>query len=868
MEKVITFFRPQNTLTGKIEGLVDLIKWTTDDNASENSTISIMNRIPTRLQRDESPSIYTSVEKLKNEVKIYYTDNLKNIDRKLTRTKEDTKKFSNLKNQKNSISHFIANLDSYIKLDGPYNNGNYHTYQLVLPNLPRDLINIYLSNDFVKNNYANISRQIKLHLNFPFSNLNLEDLTNLKGLSIDFETQGWEQVKFIDDSSSSIEDIQKEILTIVDNKKLKFDKRILDFMNKKDSISTLKTILNQIKNERITVASLVNLNSDENYLITTFNYSRDKINVNLPGLSKNTSIDVLKVKNQFELIDKVNTLIQQINPFYIYGHNIMTFDYRKAQQLTKNFRPGVNGEFPLHISQFDSDFGVQRIAPGRIDIDPSLYAMNYMDCFNNKLDTVFHHLTGIISPKTLNKDDLKNKSDGAEKGNQSDIEEVLFYAAQDSMKAFLNCESIKKELVLLGKAYHSSLSSVCSTSRKSQSENYWVNWHWANKHTYPYINLLSTKAHIPSKKTAVEKNFEDFSYYDLIHEIFLNLTVNHGLHQGTLAAVFPFSVAFNNMLVRDSQLKAISQRIKETESPKERIRLLKALESIAEYPLFRTLDIKLPEKNFAAEFSLGFSATEKQDYNDKIIMNINRILSTVESNLINTAKEYIVVNPSLEKKLKDMEKDNLVVILGNGSFLSGSRGRFAGDINNELFMFGIADFQSNKGYRTEFEKNFYSYFFSKIIKEGNVKEALLYLSEQSKALNENRITQSDLYLDRECKRDHTDYSAVAKQSYIVEMAKQKTIKGDIVEIRKTVEELQSKFFGITPIKNPQSDLFSVHNPSQAQKAKKDGSISTIVDWIIRSDSYEKAYPFLEQIYLGYGSEELVDKIIKSFVINT
>ena len=43
----------------------------------------------------------------------------------------------------------------------------------------------------------------------------------------------------------------------------------------------------------------------------------------------------------------------------------------------------------------------------------------------------------------------------------------------------------------------------------------------------------------------------------------------------------------------------------------------------------------------------------KQDYNDKIIMNINRILSTVESNLINTAKEYIVVNPSLEKKLNE-----------------------------------------------------------------------------------------------------------------------------------------------------------------------------------------------------------------------
>ncbi|MBS3149467.1 hypothetical protein J4455_02115 [Candidatus Woesearchaeota archaeon] len=875
----VTLFQQPSSKIQKLKAGIDVTVWEYDETTGISNPhvrrLTLEQRVPTSLSRNPDLQTLTeSTEKYKTALIDIYKTKLDRINEQIKSARPGTKLRAKLDEEKIIIEEFLSNINRLIRLEGPFSNGNYQAFHLVSPFIEHQLSDIFLCSEFVKNRYLNNTRQTAIALNFPFGIINesneptgarisLETLLEAKSLAIDFETHNWRSIQIKDElRREPLELLRKRFLELVSQHNISFDSRRLEWMDIEDYVKEISDLINLTKDERITVAALINLRDNENYVVTTFNPDHDSIMVRIPGRIEDREVRIVKASNQFSLIQKVNRLIQQINPLFMYGHNQMGFDYQTAERLTRNFRAGVNEKKPLQKAQAAAGFITQRILPGRIDIDPSLYALNYLDCYNNRLDTVFENVIGIKSAKSLTQEQLEIKTRNAEAGNQHDIDDVLSYSAQDAMKSFLLGERLKLEHLILSTIHYSLPARIDSTGRKTIGEDYWVNWWYKHKKTFPSREIIKSVATITTNGEDRQVRYEEFRPIDILQSELKRIPVQKGIHEGKLIAVFPFADAFNQLLSRDPNVDSLYKRLQETSDPKEKIRILKSIDSLLEYPLFMLLDKATSETKFAASFMLGFSGLEKEKYLRITDKNLEMIIHLAQpAQIINSCREYLVLQPSVDLQiLNQLTQSNIAIYLGDGRFLSGSRGRYAGIINDEFIMFGIADFHSNKGFRCDFERNFYEYFLRQTLISGDPKSALLYLVGRAKQLSQGTISQDELKFDRTARRDHTDYSAQARQSYIRDMAEQKTKKGDIVRPRRTVQELQYKFFGITPKAEDQYGLFEDTSTITAETTKV-GTISEVVEWLFIPKTIKEVRPILEKLYHGKGRVEDVDAIL-------
>jgi hypothetical protein len=557
----------------------------------------------------------------------------------------------------------------------------------------------------------------------------------------------------------------------------------------------------------------------------------------------------------------------------------MKFDYGKAEELTQNLALGVEGTHPLHISQAAQSFIVQKILPGRLDIDASGYSRNYMKNYNNKLDTVFRAVCGFGSKKTMTHIELAEKTMHAEKGSKKDALEILYYAAQDGMKSYMICEALKLEHILLGEMNASLPARIDSVSRRTISEDYWVRWAWRFKHTYPWRSLSSVKARIKSTslKTSTDNDdkpaepgqipFDDFSSIDYLycellsrskanHQALLNIT--KGISQGVLVGMFPFQKAFKNMLIRDSAVEEVYEQISKIPDAKRKFRLLTSLESLAEYPLFKASDMDIEENWFAMEFNLGFSKKELETHRGKVAEALNQAYALMKENPPINMNHELFLFPYDAAKADDfiakVNSSGLGVVLGKGTFLSSMRGKFAGEINNELIMQGMADPESKKGERCIFEKKFYENFLRRIIMDRDVNSGLEYLLERAVLLSQGKISREELLFERETRKDHTDYSTRAHRiGYVKRILDQKAAKEDLLRYEYHPEELLEKLFGIDSLGEP---------------VDRTGTISEIVEWVFNFRKNSPGERILRRVYLGQANGADINNLLFNYQLRT
>ncbi|MBI4453636.1 hypothetical protein HY636_03245 [Candidatus Woesearchaeota archaeon] len=956
-------------------------------------------RIPTRLSRTNTRNeLQKSVDVYREHVRktyqavldetlaeISYSRNKKIAKKERAKKGGISKKLAALERKKEVLEEFLTDIDNRIRLEGPYSRGNYNTFHLVVPFLDSSEQQIYLTKEFLVDSRYNSVRRIQGYcFRFPFGivefnednnvvgdvaagsqrnsktiakkqRVHVEPVLKAKGLANDIETHNWQKVRVQEELANEPEDsLKKRFLDLVDAYKTPFDTRELEIMDRRDYIRGIENILDANKDERITADSLINLDADsgrdENYVVTSLDCGMEFIDVKIPQrldkyvgdgagdsaekIGNSRRIKIIKAERK-KIIPAVNGLFAEINPLFCYGHNQLKFDYEKSESLEGGFTPGVGGASPLFLAQIPGGFKVLRILPGRIDIDPSGYAQHYMNLHNNKLDTVFTHVTGISSPKTMTHDELALKTRKAEEGSVQDAFDILYYAAQDSMKSYMIGEALKEEHVLLSHVFCSLPARIDVTSKKTLGEDYWVGWNLRHKQTFPRDEIRTSritvvkryeygeenksenKQEVKQEKKKEEKqekrvgvklnevSFEDFNKTDYFHDELQkiarehensedllikkiktsekqpnkNLNAKKGIYDGILVYFFPFAEAFRGMFVNEEEVIAVyncvdsisldslsytlsepiynqSDAISEANmqttnaiisaellNARKKVRLLKAVEAICEYPLFKMIDCMETETLFAAEFDLGFSEKELETYRARVkdaIAKIGKLLKAYKP--INMKQEMFVLPANIrtntldnthhdtcdnahdnandnandnahdnasdntfDKALEKIIDDKLGVIVGRGRVLSGTKGRFACCINGEFVMHGIADYASNKGEKCVFEKAFYEYFLKKIVVEGDIRGALTYLVEKARLLADGKIMHEEIEYKREAKRDHTDYSARATQRYIPRMAEAQTRKSEMLKYDYNLEEMQEKFFGL-PTKEQQEQL--------------------------------------------------------------
>ena len=305
--KGLTFLKPKQSLVGRLESLVDACLWEIDSETGEMKNpkfelIKIEHKIPTKLlkhRREET--IFESFENYKKIIQEQYTEELFKTLVDLGKLNEGTKKHSELKEKSTAIDNFLRNIDVRLRLDGPFGRGKYKTYHCVVPFLEKNEQNFFLSQEFIRDRYNSPTRQARLQAGFPFGIVKeIEDgdggfeftnelisdkiLVNVKGVALDFETQEWKRVRVQEELRDEPEEkLCSRFLNLVDAYNETFNKENLKWMDRRDYLRGIEEILDKNKNERLTAASVISLDSGENFLITTLDCGMNEIEVAVPG---------------------------------------------------------------------------------------------------------------------------------------------------------------------------------------------------------------------------------------------------------------------------------------------------------------------------------------------------------------------------------------------------------------------------------------------------------------------------------------------------------------------------------------------------------------------------------------------------------
>lgn len=762
---MLTSLEPDLSLEERLQGGADAIGWEYDGSgfgSPQKVGIPLNHRIPIRVSHPEKARA-----KLRTQLRKRYTTKISALEEEKKNTKPTTKKYK-------AISEKIALLESFLENDGIEIQEDH----FVTPPLSkRD--RVILSSESPHNTP---SAQYKMQTGFPYSLVyvdgddvtltgerpDLEHLVSAPGVAIDFETHNWQKEELYDQLKHFDKpELLQRFRELADAYKTPYTEEALSWMNERDLIRGMEKILDENRDEKITAASFIDLKTGQNYLITTINPGVDTIPVDIPGDNQKANVRVLLVDNQEQLIEKLNDLFEDIQPLFVYGHNQMKFDYAKAKELTGVFQSGVFGEEPKHVSQDPSGFIKQIVTPGRIDIDPSGYAMHYMSLYNNKLDTVFEELFDTISKKTMTHDELAVKTARAEAGSMKDARDVLFYAAQDSMKSYLIGERLKREHLQLAYAMNSPASRIDTVSKKGLAVENWAQERY--RKTGKYHPLISMETRFDGK-TARDR--------ELHKEWLRKARTVKGIHHGHLIECYPFAKIFEPLITSQDSWRALYDAVRESDDPKEKSRLLRGIEALAQFP-------ELCRRYYPKDFEQIFGEPIEK-YDERAETHLKKLEGLLNDlGVINVSRNAFVTHDF------DDEIRKYGVHIGEGTFISGNKGVFAGRIGDQFLMRGVADYTSNKGERCPFEKQVYKNFFEAVLFDEDIDRVVKDILDIEGRLHEHI---PELLFSRIMARASNEYNVNARGNAVQEAKKRDLKKGDKIKYWYGAEDLRQKLF--------------------------------------------------------------------------
>ena len=842
---IVTEIKASNSWDKKCKSLVDVIAWNLEKNFEKPETISLRMPLIIPTISTKNPNlklINESVQSYKQFLEEKYSYILHSTEKELNEIIEKRKDNPEKKDKKTKImitkekkiEHITYYLEEIEKIRvKKIQEGNYTTFHLIGPHTSSTEREM-LPNIFVK---ESLQQQARRRINYyrlledekpsPRS-YSIDDLLNVPLITLDFETANWEDVEIREHFQETKESSIKEILVCLSNTHAHpLKNKDFTHSTKIELLKDLKQLLNDTKNERVTGNILTNGDLSKNYLLSTINHKKKSdAFAKIPGTDIKIDSSIVQVEDQKDLVRTLCDLLKMDNYLGIAGHNTLKFDYGKVQELTNNFKIGIDGKTPLHKAQIPGGFIVQRIIEGYMDLDFAGYAQHAMDTRNNKLDTIVEFNTGIEDKKTLNHAELSEMTKLAENGNLDALNEWDYYTIQDGIKNALNArgfpeklkfllpENLKKdfkglarEIIFLSHLFNSRTARICTTSKKSLVCDYWTDHHYEKFKTAPFHALENVKFN--------EDKFNDFNSFEYLHKR-LNLTSKKGVYNAKVFSFFPFSKIFSRVLKDHKKIKQLDDLIIDSNND-AKTRLLKYKEKIAEYPLFRTFIDS--EKRFATLFKLGFSNKEIEYFNEEIEYVFQTLEEIKESgSIINYSQHLFVLDQNISEEHLAFFK-NYGPNLGNHKIISGPKKRF---VNLEMQMMkGVADYQSGQGERNNSEKEFYKNFLNHLTFD-DYDTSINYLIEFCHEINNLKKGYEDIVYRRKAGKDSINYSRDAKQNHVLEAKKRDLLKGDLFEYTKSFEENKEKLFG------------------------KHGSISRIVSWIFEPNKEVKT--ILQRVY--------------------
>ncbi len=946
---VLTYVEPKQDLKSKLNSICEACFWIFDESSGTLTSPFFTNikvkQVLASLPTFDKKYLYENQKKLIAETKAHFSyekniieekiEELSNKENHSISNKTLEKELSELYKKADLIKKFIKNLDkeakAYIKKTTVFNRERY-VLHMYYPNVLTDSFKPFSSTLF-SGQYLTFGRNIKFNLNYPFSVFNISEasLNNIKNkdkstveirenleellekeypiaiksldtgilekqksLSFDFETKNWNKIRVL----NNLLNVDKERLLEV-AEALGCNVNELKWKNKGWIIREIQEKINLNKNESITIASVCNVKDGFNYLITTLDPGKEQLYVNDPIVSKYIEFKVIKVKNQNELIEKLNELVNSFEPLFIYGHNHLAFDLNIGKSLPEeNIKLGVNYREPKRKFSV-GNFRQLVINPGRVGIDLMPYSQQCMKNKDNTLDSVFEALFGLKhkSKKTLSHTDLIVETRKAEKGDKEAALKILSYAAMDSVKAYWNGEAVKREHIILAKVFNSLPERIDATSWKTLSNEYHTKRFYLKKGYFPRniknlnIRLSDKASQLYNKKRLLFSNFELSDFEHLVMQHYLKsqgvkrIKTEKGLKEGKIVKINPFISPFMDLLKDDKNLTELIDEY-ENSNEQKKLRLAYALEKILRLPVFMMLENN--PKGFSEFFSYKINEKEFYMLKKELYNNLKKCAALMQDdNLINYSKDILFVNDNdvSRELIKNYLDESLVIDLGNAYALSGNKGVFIGKTDDWEFMFGFSSPKSMKGEKFPIESSFYQSFIDDLIFKQNAKEALYtflnhleyirssdFLSKLSMLSKTNgrdkyepilideeiakgNLTEEEidknLIIEVEAKRNFYDYSNIHSSTKKKAQQMLNAKKGDLIRYSYPKEVFLEKMLG--QIKN--------NNKSNLSYSYNKGKMSRLIYWAFLEKNPDKQKFFDNLVNGTLDSEYLISLIV-------
>ncbi|MCF7871610.1 hypothetical protein K9L97_01125 [Candidatus Woesearchaeota archaeon] len=890
----VTYFESDKSLEGRLNSLVDIAVWDYDEKTekfSENDwyKIKIPNKISTPFLKNQNrKELLTAVNSFREKIEDKYVQEISNIQKSLE--KKMPKKQKDAKQEKMFlIERFLENINEEIKLLGPFGNGNYESYNVIMPPIEKMMAKTYLSKYFQFFNSTNYTLQIMMELNFPFNivefhdgkikftkkRMEIDTLLKAPIYYLDYEATDYKKYSMTEKlTGMNRDELENTFIKFAKVYNYKLVHNDFSSMNRKDFIQGINSILDSKRNERLTGAVFGSLDTGEQKLITSIKSGKDKIIIDNPWNEEKHEFEIITVKDQFEQTKYLN---KNFKGLFIAGFYHLFYDYLAGEKFTGIQNFGMRGKKAKFKGQI-IDYRQTRMLPGRIDVDPSSCSQKIMKNPSNKMDAVGEDVSGIKTKKKHNHEELEIITHRALNGDLKAAIEFLKYTAIDGLKTGKIVRDLLPEHLHLFRIFNSIGYRIDATGINSLTEEFWYMNHFKRNKAYPFESIKSFKAPIFEE----EIKYKDYKIQNLTADYFKfqnhKIETKKGLKNAYLVDFFPLTSSFKSLLRKDKDVENFYKFASTSKDEKLKARAYRWIEQLAKYPYFYSQKHKEAWK-FNKHFGIHRNEKEIEEINTELMSYFNKVQALFEDcPPINYNGESILLSENIsEEELKERMKP-LGIIKGKGPFISGTKGRFAGNINGQLIMQGIADFNSKKGERNIFEKDIYNKFFETILFENNLEEALKYVFNRIEQFHKGNLTKEELIYEKIAKKDHTDYAISATAPFIDAFIERQVMKGDEVRYEYNYERLLKKFFGMEEVEfsNKTQSSLSIENTPQKicdynssceckhyKFHPEQGTISRIINWVfpVHENTLEKNV--VASAYLNGESNELVKKIICS-----
>lgn len=484
-----------------------------------------------------------------------------------------------------------------------------------------------------------------------------------------------------------------------------------------------------------------------------------------PGLIDD--VDIVVCNDQDDFGSETKAEIRKRNPFSVLGQNSFNFDFdHLGIGIIKSSIATASEDEPDKGVVVDEDnrFKLQRmIIKGRQTGDTYRFAQTWrLPTVNYKLEQLCNFFD-IPFEKDRTYEAMQALTDHpTPEGNLGNA----IYNLKDVDVQLELSEKMLKSALTIAHAYGVSLSEVC-TQRSELARKYRDKKGFRDLKTkrIDYSGMLSV-----------------FDYQRKRNSFFSDLGFEKGYFKSDMKIVYPL-IGINNLCLKSEpemeDLKKMA--FSETNSPTERLFLLRGIEAYCEEPL---LDLDR-WKNGKIKDTL-FRIIYRKDPRD-VLNSLENEAKGVELNLLNHNNDLYIVpdNFKLNGKFMEITTVDRLISKGKGSFIARTNGK--------IIAPGIS-LTGNKGFKTDFEKETI-HEFSKILFDQGHKEAMRYVEERKTKLEKGCINPDDLKYTIKRKR-HVYTASAQKTRRVRAMIDNGLRTGEIVEHRlDNKQDYMKAFFG-------------------------------------------------------------------------